>query len=371
MGDSGNKRILVITNMYPNQKNKSFGIFVKNQVDALKSKGLVIDVVSINDSRMGKILVLKKYFIWFFKFLYRLLVNGKKYDVIHSHYVFPSGFLGLFFKQLYGTKLVITAHGGDIDKMARKSLFFFKQTKKVLQHADEIIAVGEKLKNDIVNDFDISDQKVTVLNMGVNRQIFKPQDKQLAKREIGLNIEKSHLLFVGNKIKAKGIRELVTAFKLVKKVHPNIELHLIGDNKEPYFLREIESEILEEQINDVYFYPSMGQKDIARWMAAADIFILPSHMEGFGLVALEAMSCHTPVIGSDVGGLSYLLGNGAGVLVPPNDFDALKNGITEVLSNPELRDTLVRLGEEKAREYSEVIQIEKLLVIYGMIGARQ
>ena len=108
-----NQRVLVITNMYPTSEHKSFGIFVKNQVDALKKRQVHVDVIAVTNPKSGKVNVIKKYSAWFIKTILNLVTKGKTYDVIHAHYVFPSGFLGLLFKKLFGIRLVVTAHGGD------------------------------------------------------------------------------------------------------------------------------------------------------------------------------------------------------------------------------------------------------------------
>ncbi|WP_245831875.1 glycosyltransferase [Oceanobacillus senegalensis] len=365
------KKILVITNMYPSKKNKSFGIFVKNQVVALRKKGLNVNVAAIKDQRMGKVHVLKKYLKWVLQIMFHLIFKGARYDTVHVHYVFPGGLFGLLFKKLFKTQLIVTAHGGDIDKMARKGPFFFNQTKKILQKADYVIAVGEKLKQDIIHDFSIPEEKIQIINMGVNRTVFKPMDKKQAKKELHLSLDAFHILFVGNKIKAKGLYELVKAYQILKEKYPHLQLHIIGANKEPGFLQEVEEEISTNRIEDVHFYPAKTQKEIARWMSAADTFVLPSYMEGFGLVAVEAMSCQTPVVGSNVGGLARLLHNGSGMLVEPQDIDSLKTGLEEVITNHELRQSMIKSGEEKANENDEVKQIEKLLAVYGMMGARQ
>lgn len=351
--------------MYPSEKNATFGIFVKNQVEAIKQRNIHVDVAAITDQRMGKLYVIKKYLKWLLINLFFLLFKGRKYDVVHAHYVFPSGLFGLWFKKLYRTKLVVTAHGGDIDKMARKGPFFFKQTKKILENADSIIAVGEKLKQDIVNDFEINEEKIALINMGVNRKVFKPVNKAEAKQELQLTKNDLHILFVGNKIKAKGLAELVDAYKKLKEKYSNLQLHIIGPNKEPRFLADLQNKVKEEEIDSIYFYPPIEQSEIALWMSAADIFVLPSYIEGFGLVALEAMSCHTPVVGSDVGGLSYLLRSGAGVLVEPKNADSLKAGIEKLIVSETLREQIVIQGEKVANENDEEKQINKLLAIYG------
>ncbi|MGP4106089.1 glycosyltransferase [Virgibacillus sp. L01] len=371
MSKSKQKRVFVITNMYPSRKNKQFGIFIRNQVEALKNRGLTVEVAAIREQRAGKFFVIKKYFIWVMHIIYSLLFKGKSYDVIHAHYIFPCGLWGVWFKKLFGTRLVVTAHGGDIDKMAKKGTLFFKQTKKILQQADQVIAVGDHLKTEIVTDFGIHEEKITIINMGVNRNVFAPVNKNKAKKQLNLPEERVQLLFVGNLIKAKGLYELIEAYSQLKKASYSIELHLIGTVKDPTFINQLKQKISDEKIEDVFFHSPKNQQDISLWMSASDVFVLPSHMEGFGLVALEAMSCHTPVVGSDVGGLSYLLSDGTGVLIEPHNINSLQNGIEMILNSSDFRNSLIRLGEKKAREYEEEKQLDKLLGIYEMIGARQ
>jgi len=359
-------KVLVITNMYPSEKAPSFGVFIKNQVEEIRNRGFSVDVIGIKDYRMGRLFTIKKYLTWIMKILSKLM-RWKKYDIIHCHYVFPSGLFGLMFKKVYGAKVIVTAHGGDIDKMARKNKFIFNQTSKILKNVDHIIAVGEKLKQDIISDFKIDENKISVNNMGVNRAIFSPLPKDEAKKKINLSNKYKHILFVGNLIKAKGLEELIGAYKLLKDKYPEIQLHLIGENKEPGFLAGLKEQIQRENIKDVHFYPPMDQRKLAIWLSAADLFVLPSHMEGFGLSALEAMSCHTPVVGSDVGGLTYLLGSGAGWLVEPKSVESLKEGIEKVLNDRELSETLVKNGEQRARSYNLNKQLDTLIQIYENI----
>ncbi|UOQ87053.1 glycosyltransferase [Gracilibacillus salinarum] len=363
-----NKKVLVITNMYPSDKHPSFGIFVKNQVSALRDKELDIDVAAIQDQRMDKMHVIKKYLLWVFQIFKFLILNGKKYNVVHAHYVFPSGLFAMFFKRIFGTKVVVTAHGGDIDRMAKKNKIISKITNYILNGADHIIAVGYQLKEEIIQTYSINERKVSIINMGVNRKVFEPRSKLDTKSNLNLDQEHFHILFVGNLIKAKGVQELIFAFQDLQKKDQKIELHLIGAEKEPAFLADLKKEIGARELTKINFYPPKSQKEIAQWMAAADVFVLPSHMEGFGLVALEAMSCHTPVVGSDVGGLSYLLRNNAGIPVQPANQESLFNALEKILTDKSFRQILIDNGEKQADQNKESVQIDKLLNIYNLNG---
>lgn len=360
------QKVLVLSNMYPGKKSNTFGIFVKNQVQALKERGLAVDVIAVNDPSMGKAAVLTKYLLWVCRTLFNLLFKGKQYDVVHVHYVFPTGMLGLFYKKLYRTRLIVTAHGGDIDKMSKKGARISQWTKQILQEADHVIAVGDRLSQDIQEQFDVPAEKISVINMGVNREVFRPLPKQEARKRCGVSQEEKLILFAGNLIRQKGLIELIQAFQIIHERHPQACLTLIGSVKDPAFLQEAKNELARLKVEEsTSILPAMPQTEVAAWMAAADVFVLPSHIEGFGLVALEAMSCHTPVVGSDVGGLSYLLKDGHGVLVPPKDPVLLAEGIEKVLSDPEFAARLTERGEQRAEANDQILMVKRVIELYS------
>ncbi|WP_228485558.1 glycosyltransferase [Thermaerobacillus caldiproteolyticus] len=359
------KKVLVLSNMYPTEKAKSFGIFVKNQVEALRERGLEVDVIAVTNPSMDKLNVIMKYLHWLLKTLVHLLVKGRKYDVVHAHYVFPTGMLGLLYKKLWNVRLIVTAHGGDIDRMANKSRRIRQWTKTILHEADHVIAVGQKLYEQIHEDFDVPKENISVINMGVNRNIFRPIEKALARKQCGINEQMIPILYVGNVIRQKGLIELIEAFSKLKKENPNVCLYIIGAKKDTSFYHELLQKIEENNVQDVFIYDAMNQSEVAVWMSAAEVFVLPSHLEGFGLVALEAMSCHTPVVGSDVGGLSYLLRDGAGILIEPHNVQSLYEGIKRVINDAEVGKQLIQKGEIRAQENDQQYLIEKVVQLYS------
>lgn len=365
------KKVLVITNMYPTSKYKSFGIFVKNQVDALQKRGLWIDVLAVTNPNSGKVNILKKYSLWLLQTMSNLLTKGKSYDVVHAHYVFPSGLLGLLFKKLFKTRLIVTAHGGDIDKMAKKSKRLHDLTKTILQQADHVIAVGQDLYSEITTHFQVDPQKVSIINMGVNRQVFKPQEKAAARGVCGMAPDQKAVLFVGNLLEQKGIMELGDSISLIKKNAPDQPVHLfiIGAEKDPSFKQKLDAKIAEGRLQAlIHFQGAKSQSEIATWMNAADCLVLPSHIEGFGLVALEAMACGIPVIGTNVGGLKTLLSDGAGVTIPVKKPEELAKAILHVLSSEEIRTNFIKNGFKKAEENDQERMLNQVMEVYFPTG---
>lgn len=364
------KNITVVSNMYPTEEHKSFGVFVKNQVLELRKHGLHVDVIAIDNPHKGKVNLLKKYGKWFLQFLFHFLIKGRKTDVVHAHYVFPSGLIGKWYKKFFGAKLVVTAHGGDIDKMAKKNVRIFNMTKAILEDADKVIAVGQDLYSTLKNDYKVSENKLSLINMGVNLEVFKKMDKIEARNACGIKPETTPILFVGNLIEQKGLLELVTALESINR-KMNFDLYVIGSNKDSGFFDKLISEIKIKGLKDrIHFVGTKTQQEVAKWMAAAEIFVLPSHIEGFGLVALEAMACGTPVVGTSVGGLKYLLADQCGILAEPKNPVALEKALLTLLENEALKEEIIRNGSNRAVENDQTIMTERVIELYNQEGTK-
>lgn len=358
------RKIAVFSNMYPSRKHPTFGIFVKNQVELLRSSGLQVDVRAIDDPSRGKANALKKYFFWFVKSVGYMMKNRKDILVTHAHYAFPTGYLSLIGKKLFSLPYVVTVHGGDIDKMAAKNERIANMTQKILQQASAVIVVGDRLKRDVIDRFGVPEERVHTMSMGVDTNIFKTASKEAMRQELKISPNDKMILFVGNMIEAKGVLDLVNAFKRVHQSYPDATLHLIGSGKDESFMRTFAACVQPDA--PIVHHPPMPQKEVAKWIAAADVFVLPSHHEGFGLVALEAMAVGTTVVASNVGGLSYLLDDGAGILVEAQNPDSLAAGIVQAFDeNPEGRK--MKMSHKVADHTYDVIA-DRLLTIYESVS---
>ncbi|WP_203245880.1 glycosyltransferase [Sporosarcina beigongshangi] len=363
------KKIVIFSNMYPSSRHLTFGLFVKNQVELLRSADLAVDVVAIQDPGKGKLKALTKYMTWGIRSFVYMMKNRKRLSLTHAHYAFPTGFLSLMGKKLFGIPYVVTVHGGDIDKMAAKSQRIAKMTKHILQQASAVIVVGDKLRDDVTSRFGVPNANVHVMSMGVDTSIFKYVSKEEARNKLQLPMEEKIVLFVGNIIRAKGLLELVESFDSLKMSLPNSSLYLIGSQKDSDFAEELRSFIRDKDVEDIHFKEPFQQDELSFWMSASDALVLPSHHEGFGLVALEAMSAGTKVVGTDVGGLSYLLKDGAGVLVEPKNPDSLVQGLWSVLdeNSVAIDDNVVR---ERIAMHSYEAILKNLLAIYRTVDKK-
>ncbi|WP_431029149.1 glycosyltransferase [Lysinibacillus sp. LZ02] len=325
------KKLLVISNMYPSEQHLSFGIFVKNQVEAVKANGVDVLVAANDNPATGKKNTILKYGKWALHTLSTAFRHRKSISVTHAHYVFPSGVFSLLLKKLFKIPYIVTAHGGDIERMAKKNARIRNWTEVILQESEHVIAVGPVLAQQIEEEFHVPREKITICSMGVNRDVFKPNDKEAVRAELGILNDVFTYLFVGNVIKQKGIEELLLAFEQVQaQTDQKVKLIIIGSRRDTNFIESLQPFVDQ----DVQFVDPQQQTKLVKWFQASDVFVLPSHLEGFGLVALEAIACGTPVIASKVGGLVSLLGDGAGHLVEPQNASDLAEEMMKALHTP-------------------------------------
>lgn len=359
------KKIVVLSNMYPTENHPTFGIFVKNQVDQLIEAGEDIEVIAIDEPGKGKILTLKKYVSWFMRSMLYVLKNKKKVSLTHAHYAFPTGILSFIAKKVFQIPYVVTIHGGDIDKMAKKNANIKKMTKGILANASRVIVVGERLKEEVVSDFNVAAADVEVLSMGVDTSVFKKLPQKEARNTLNMPVDEKIILFVGNVIREKGVSELIQAYGKMKKQSEKSRLYIVGSQRDTQYIEALTELIQKENVHDVYFHEPVSQQQLAKWMGAADVLALPSYHEGFGLVALEAMATGTPVVASDVGGLSYLLKDGAGILVPPKTVDPLAEGLHKALHN---QDIQVEKMDEMVEKHATENILKEIQAIYEDVG---
>jgi len=233
------KKVVVFSNMYPSLKHPTFGLFVKNQVILLQSTGLDVDVVVNQNPGRGKVNALKKYIRWFSRSFLYVTKNRKCLSLTHAHYAFPTGILSLIGKKMFGIPYVVTVHGGDIDKMAAKSQRIADMTKTILQQAEAVIVVGDKLREDVTSRFDVPEANVHVMSMGIDTSVFNYISKEEAREKISLPIEEKVLLFVGNVIREKGLLELVEAFDSLKMSFSGSKLFIMGSQKDAHFANHL------------------------------------------------------------------------------------------------------------------------------------
>ncbi len=348
--------------MYPSLKNPYYGCFIKEQKELIEKKGADILIAATDDTRRGSFNALRKYSRLAFKALRLAATN--QFDIIHAHTTFFGGFIGLLIAWLWRKPLIVTIHGtGDVGLFTRKNFLHghrnlaTKLAKFCLARVDGIIAVSDYLKTCMVNDLGISPEKIRVIDMGVNTDLFSPTEQKLARAQLNLpEPDTKILLYVGSLHKTKGVDYLLKA--ILQMSLSNYLLVVIGDGLE----RSALEAFAHEQGLHTLFTGILPKENIPLWMSAADLLVHPSLSEGFGLVALEALSCRTPVVVSKVGGLPEIVDDDIdGYLIDPANPPALAAGIAQGLQNA---TRLRKQGREKALRHDSAAQVAKVLEFY-------
>jgi D-inositol-3-phosphate glycosyltransferase len=312
--------------------------------------------------------------------------KGIHYDLIHSHY-WLSGLAAESLHTVWGIPFVHMFHtlGEMKNRIARspdekEGDYRLDGERRVLDHAERIIAATMAEKAQLEWLYKADGRKITIIPPGVDISHFYPIPVDEAKSYIGLPLNERMILFVGRIEPLKGVDTIIRAMARLKlsdisKRHP-VHLAIIGGdpNASP---EEMNAEMLrlQQMCHDlcmdrmVVFLGKRGQDTLPYYYSAAEVLVMPSHYESFGMVALEAMACGTPVIASQVGGLAFLVQDGVtGYSVPDQDPDALAERLEKLLGDSSIREAMGRRAAEYAREYSWPLISTQILEVYGEIS---
>ncbi|TAE54505.1 MAG: glycosyltransferase family 1 protein [Nostocales cyanobacterium] len=279
--------------------------------------------------------------------------NGIKYEVVHTNY-WLSSWVGLQLKKIQGSKQVHTYHSlgivkyNTIENIPLVASQRLAVEKEVLETAERIVATSPQEKHHMKTL--VSQQgNIDIIPCGTNVNHFGSVDRDTARATLGIAPDAKVVLYVGRFDPRKGIETLVRAVRESKFYgDKNLKLIIGGGstpgNSDGRERDRIEGIVKELGMGDCTVFPGLLKQEILpNYYAAADVCVIPSHYEPFGLVAVEAMACGTPVIASDVGGLQFSVVNeNTGLLVPPQDVAAFSNAIDRILENPEWRVALGR-----------------------------
>jgi D-inositol-3-phosphate glycosyltransferase len=265
--------------------------------------------------------------------------NGLEYDICFSHY-WLSGWVGRYLARWWRVPHVIMFHtlgavknatgvGEDAPELRTVA------EREAVGYGHRIIAATEREKGELAQYYNAPPEKVGVVPCGVNLELFRPSDRRAARRELGLGDEKI-ILFVGRLDPLKGIDRLLRAMTHLRD-SDNLRLIIIGGDERSLNERERLSRLAARLgIEDrVTFRGMVRQELLPGYYRAADCCVVPSYHESFGLVALEALACGTPVVSSDVGEMrNIILPGQTGYVVSDNRPEALAEKIARVLSWP-------------------------------------
>ncbi len=325
----------MISNMWPSQADPVFGVFIERHVRALRDAGAEVTVVANTDPRTGAVAAARKYALLAVRA--RVAARRRRFDAVVGHYLYPTAAFAASAARRAGVPLVLVAHGTDTISVRRDDNFG-RAAREALRDAALVVTVSHALERVLCDDHELTaDTPIAVVNMGIDAATFRPDPG--AREKLRLDPVERIVLFVGNITLGKGVDVLLEAFLTALDHGAADRLVFVGAGPAERQLRSrIELTIADyahaDATSRVTFTGKLSAPDVARWMAAADVFVLPSRAEGLGLVMLEAMACGTPCVGTTVGGIPEALDTpSCGRLVPPDDAGALADAMTEVLSS--------------------------------------
>ena len=278
------------------------------------------------------------------------------YDLIHAHY-WLSGVAALTLKRRWSVPVLQMFHtlARLKNRVARSAaelepLVRVEEETRIVSDADRIVAANVVERAELLRDYGAHASRIATIPCGVDTDLFTPGDRAEARRRLGLD-DRPVLLWVGRIAPIKGLDTLLDTVARLREAGRDMRLLVVGgeadeptNGHEASLRRRIAALGLGESVR---FVGPQPQSVLPLYYAAADVTVLPSYYESFGMVALEAMACGSPVIASRVGGLVTTVRDGVtGFLVPDGDVEALAERIETLVGDPELR---WRLGREGVR----------------------
>ena len=362
-------RILMLSHMYPSPVNPTGGIFVHEQVKALRARGHDVRVVSPKawgppfvpqyaayrripgaDTVEGVPVLYPK----------RIALPGNRlgrhdahamlaaialpiraahkrwpFDLIHAQMVAPDGWAAARVAHALGVPAVATAHRADVLDLPDRSPAIRAVVADAVASLDAVVAVSRKMA-DAAERLAVPRRPVEVVPNGADRAIFFPRAFEEARARLGLPQDEKIVSYVGKLVPRKGVDTLIEAMGILAERDtpaPLLVVAGIGELRESMEARAAELGIGAR----VHFLGKLPHDDVPLAIAAGNVFVLPSLSEGLPTVVCEAMSCGRPVVATAVDGTPEIVRDGeTGFLVPPKDPAALAAALARVLDDPAL-----------------------------------
>lgn len=275
-------------------------------------------------------------------------------DIIFSYWLHPDGEVAVKAAQEHGIPAVVMTGGSDV-LLLTKNPRRKHVIKSVLEQADGIITVSNDIKT-AVESMNIAPDKIQTVYRGVNRSLFSPGDQQEARQRLGLPQDRKIIVSVGRLEPVKGHSVLLDACMKISKRNTPFTCYVLGNGS---FETKLSNKSKEYGLEEFFqLKGSQQQSRLVDWYRAADVIALPSHSEGVPNVLLEAISCGRNFIASNVGGIPEIADPDCDQLVPPNDSDALSEGICKMFDEPIMNKT--RTFEPKSWSES-ALQLSQIL----------
>ena len=376
-----NSNLLVITDRYPHSNDPLSSSFVYNQINSLKFFFRRVYVISLtpfvpkflskfpfmhprwrrdafaSDYKYDNVDVyFAKYFTlpldfsrkkggdFAFRVVNKIIQKEKiEFDLIHAHFIYPSGYVGAKLKERHDKPLIITGHGHDVYDLPFRDAEWNAKIKGILNKADHIITVS-KSNYYILTQFNLS-TKNSIIPNGYNPNLFKPISMNDSRRKLKIPMDKKIILSVGNLEIVKGHEYLIKAMKKVIQKEKDILCLIVGAGSQRRNL-----EILVNRLglqDNVRLLGSKLHGEIPFWINACDVFVLPSLNEGNPTVMFECLGCGKPFVGTRVGGIpEVIISEKLGILVEPKNHEQLADAILKALNKEWDREYILNYAKQ-------------------------
>lgn len=274
------------------------------------------------------------------------MVRENDINLIHAHYLSPPGLIGLMTSMITGVPFCVTLHGSDVFLLSSNRILrpIFKL---ILNHALGVFVVSEAVKDKVLElEIPNLERKIKITWNGVDTHRFNPQNKGKLRKELGIEDDEQIILFVGNLVAQKGVKHLLRAKKLMEEAS---KLVVVGGGP---LLQELKGMAEYEGLKSILF--TGPRSDIEQLIPDADVMVLPSVSESFGIALLEGMASGKPVVATNIGGIPELVNEDVGILVEPKDPVALAEALDKLLKDPQMREKMGEMAQKRAMEFADL-----------------
>ncbi len=301
-----------------------------------------------------------------------------RYDLVHAHY-WLSGQVGAVAKERWGVPLVQTMHTLGKVKNAALAAGDAAEPELRIRGEAEVVAVADRLvastaaeANELISLYGADAAKVKTVNPGVDQTVFRPGPKAGARRKLGVRQDAVVLMFAGRVQPLKAPHVVLHAAARLLEKDPELAGRLVvvfvggpsgSGRADPDQLSELAARLGISKV--VRLEPPCPQPELADWYRAATVVLVPSYSESFGLVAVEAQACGTPVVAAAVGGLRTAVRHGvSGVLVDGHDPADYADALRELIRSPGRLASLSAGAIAHAARFSWINAVDELMTVY-------
>ncbi len=278
------------------------------------------------------------------------------YDLIHSHY-WQSGWSGTLLARAFDLPHVVMFHTlGEVKNRARfgeeEPKLRIRHERTIARRATAIVTASDHERQLLELYYGADTGRMHSVPCGIDLELFQPRDRARSRAEIGVDGDAPLILWVGRLEKLKGVEILVDAVAQLDR--RDFTLMIVGGDERASELREeLQAQAAALGISaNVEFRSAVPHDSLPWYYSAADVCVVPSYYESFGLVAVEAMACGTPVVASRVGGLvSTVIDGVTGYLIPWRCPEPFAEKLEVLLGNPELRTNFSRAARKSVERF--------------------